>query len=53
MDRQAFVVWVKEQRYSGKRFKEEEEAQVERLYRSVDRFCAYLREERHIERIGW
>lgn len=51
MDRQAFIDWVKEQRYSGKRFKEEEAAQVERLYRSVDRFCAYLREERNIERI--
>ena len=51
MDRQAFIDWVKEQRYSGKRLKEEEAAQVELLYRSIDRFCVYLREERDIVQI--
>jgi len=51
MEKQAFVAWVKEQRYCGKRFKEEEAAQVECLYRSLNRFCTYLREERDIERI--
>ena len=35
----------------GKRFKSHEEEQVERLYRTLDRFCTYLREEHDIERI--
>ena len=43
MEKQAFVAWVKVQRYSGKRFKEGEAAQVECLYRSLSRFCTYLR----------
>ena len=35
----------------GKSFKEREEEQVELLYRTLDRFCAYLREKHGIERI--
>jgi hypothetical protein len=51
MEKQSFVDWIKTQRYSGKRFIDNEEEQTERLYCSIDRFCAYLREEHGIERI--
>ena len=52
MDKQAFIIWIKEQRYVGKSFKEDEEEQARRLYRTLDRFCVYLQEEcgiKHIE----
>jgi hypothetical protein len=51
MDKQALIAWIQEQRYVGKRFKEDEETQVARLDKSLDRFRAYLHEERGIERI--
>jgi hypothetical protein len=51
MDRQELVDWIKEQRYAGRRFRQEQEEQAERLYRTLDRFCTYLREEHGIERI--
>ena len=51
MDKQALIAWIKEQRYVGKCFAEDEEMQVARLDRSVDRFRAYLREECGLERI--
>jgi len=51
MDRQELADWIKEQRYVGKRFKEEEEEQAERLYRTLDRFCTHLHEEHGVERI--
>ena len=51
MDKQAFVDWIKEQRYVGKGFKEDEKEMVERLDRALDRFCAYLREAHGITRI--
>lgn len=51
MDKQDLIDWIKEQLYVGKRFKAEEEEEVERLYRTLDRFCTYLREEHSIEHI--
>lgn len=37
MDQQAFIDWLKEPRYVGKRFKEDEAAQTARMYRSINR----------------
>jgi hypothetical protein len=51
MDRQDLLDWIKEQLYGGKGLQEEEEEGVERLYGTLDRFCAYLHEEHGIERI--
>jgi hypothetical protein len=51
MDRQELINWIKEQQYAGRRFQEEEEAQAFRLYRTLDRFCAYLREEQGVDSI--
>jgi hypothetical protein len=51
MDRQDLIDWIKEQLYVGKRLGEKEEEEVELLYRTLDRFCIYLREEHGIERI--
>ena len=51
MEKQAFIAWIKDQIYVGKGFKEDEELQVKRLYRTLDRFCIYLREKHDIERI--
>jgi hypothetical protein len=51
MDRQDLIGWIKEQLYVGKRFEAQEAEQVERLYRTLDRFCTYLCEEHAIKRI--
>jgi hypothetical protein len=51
VDRRAFVDWIKEQRYSGKSFKEDEQRQADLLYGTLDRFCAYLSDTHDIPRI--
>jgi hypothetical protein len=51
VDKQAFVEWIKEQRYSGKSFKEDEQRQVQLLYGTLDRFCAYLSDAHGIAHI--
>ena len=51
MDRQDLIDWIQEQLYVGKRFREQEEEEAERLYRTLDRFCTYLHEAHGIERI--
>jgi hypothetical protein len=51
MERQALIDWIKEQPYSGKGFQEDEQGQAALLYRTVDRFCAYLSEVHGIAEI--
>jgi len=51
MDKQEFITWIKEQRYVGKGFIEDEAELVKRLYRTLDRFRAYLQEEHGIANI--
>ena len=50
MDRQALIAQIKTERYAGKRFQEDEATHSARLFRSLDRFDAYLREQ-GIERV--
>ena len=51
MDKQAFIAWIKNQIYVGKGFKEDEEEQVKRLNRTLDRFSKYLRDKHDIEHL--
>lgn len=51
MDKQAFIEWIKDQIYVGKGFREDEELQVKRLYKTLNRFSIYLRDKHGIEHI--
>ena len=51
MEKQAFIAWIKNQIYVGKGFIEDEEEQVKRLYRTLDRFSIYLRDKHSIQLI--
>jgi hypothetical protein len=51
MERPDLTDWITEQLYAGKPLREREQEQVERLYRTLDRFCTYLGEEHGIGRL--